>query len=103
MNLDTIKERLAQRVFHHHKDDESTKQAWANNHPSLFADYMSCQVFGQDVLPHTDTYKDGLTVGQMSDEHHLEMLVIGLLSTDITFRDNFGKLVADKLIAYYEQ
>lgn len=103
MNLDNIKEKLAKLVFNHLKNDEVTKQVFENNRPSAFFDYMSCQVFGQDVLPHTDTYKNGLTIGQMGDEHHLEILVIDLLNTDMAFRDNFGKLVADKLIAYYEQ
>lgn len=103
MNLDNIKEKLAKRVFNHLKNDEVTKQVFENNRQLAFVDYVGGRVFGQTVLPHTDTYKNGLTVGQMNDEHHLEMLVIGLLNTDIDFRDGFGKLVADKLIAHYEQ
>ena len=99
--LEVVKEKLAERVFNHLKDDGDTKQVFENNHPSLFIDCISCQVFGQDVLPYTNTYKDGLTVGQMNDEHRLEMQVIDLLDGDRVFRDGFGKLVAQKLIAQF--
>lgn len=100
--LEVVKEKLAERVFNHLKDDSDTKQVFESNRPSAFIDYMGGQVFGQTVLLHTDAYKDSLTIGQMTDEHQVEMQVLDLLDADRVFRDNFGKLVAQKLITHFD-
>lgn len=102
MNLDTIKEKLAQRAFEHYKTNPNIKQAYLTNGTNRFCEYVRDTLcYHGEILEFTDVYKKGLTMEEMGEKHFLELKFIELLDEDIDYRDSFGNLIAQKLITYY--
>lgn len=106
MNLFDIKIKLINRAFEHYKADSDTKQVYVVNGAKQFTEYMEDTCYPSKILELTDVWAvcDGVKyISGLTDEHALELEIIDLLSDDRDYRRNFGKQIADKLIAYFEQ
>lgn len=109
MNLNTVREKLVNRVFDGFKDNDKIKQAYLTNGAKRFTEYLSdTHCYPLEVLCFTDVsehynsiFSDKEMVG-LTDEHRAELAVLDELDNRQA-RENFGKQIADKLIAYFEQ
>lgn len=108
MNLDTARNNIVNRMFDGYKDNAQVKQAYLTNGAKLFTEYFSdVHCYPLEVISFADIgelYSSTSTkeLVEPTDEQRAELAVLDELD-DRQARENFGKLVADKLIAYYEQ
>lgn len=104
--LETTQEKLINRAFEHYKADGDTKQVYTVNGAKRFTEYMEDNCYPSKILELTDVWAvcDGLThISGLTDEHALELDIIDMLEADRDYCRDFGKQIADKLIAHFEQ
>lgn len=106
MNLETIQEKLINRAFEHYKADGDIKQIYTVNGAKRFTEYMEDNCYPSKILELTDVWavcKDAEYAPPVNDKYALELDIIDMLEADRDYRRDFGKQIADKLVAYFEQ
>lgn len=108
MNLDTARSNIVNHMFAGYKDNAQVKQAYLTNGAKRFTEYFSdMHCYPLEVISFTVVsvqYDNTSTkeLIELTTEQQAELAILDELD-DRQARENFGKLAAEKLIAYFEQ